>query len=134
MSMTVSPMNMTVQKTIDAIVSRSSGVRWLAGSKGLALIREREGYILVAELKPGDDILGERLGACRAGTVTRWQTVMRDAAGAQRAIKHILGFWPADRANRTFPSIAWRIFRPKVDLSSIAKLDRSAGILQNPSQ
>jgi hypothetical protein len=51
----------TIQKTVAAIADRSSGVRWNAESDGLALIRGREGYILVAESHPGDDVLGERL-------------------------------------------------------------------------
>ena len=92
MNMTVSPMNMTVQKTIDAIVSRSSGVRWLAGSKGLALIREREGYILVAELKPGDDSLGERLVMPREDGHQMPDGHALTALERERAVKHILGY------------------------------------------
>jgi hypothetical protein len=51
----------TTQRTIAAIADRSCGVRWQTGSEGLVLIRERNGYVLVTDLKPGDDVLGEPL-------------------------------------------------------------------------
>jgi len=54
-------MRTTVDKTIGAIVVRSKGVRWQAGSKGLALIREQDGYVLVGDLRPGDNALGAPL-------------------------------------------------------------------------
>ena len=85
-------MNTTVQKTIEAIVSRSSGVRWLAGSEGLALIREREGYILVANLKPGDDVLGERLIMPREDGQQMADGHALTQREREQAVKQILGF------------------------------------------
>ena len=54
-------MHTAVENTIGAIVARSKGVRWKAGSKGLALVREQEGYVLVGDLRPGDNALGALL-------------------------------------------------------------------------
>jgi hypothetical protein len=81
----------TVQKTIAAIADRSCGVRWQAGSKGLALIREREGYILVAELRPGDDVLGERLVMAREDGQCMADGHALTPREREQAIRNILG-------------------------------------------
>lgn len=54
-------MSTTVHKTVAAIADRSHGVQWISDSDGLALIRSRNGYVLVAETRPGDDVLGQRV-------------------------------------------------------------------------
>jgi hypothetical protein len=51
----------TREQTVAAIVDRSSGVCWTTASSGLVLIRARAGYVLVAETRPSDDVLGERV-------------------------------------------------------------------------
>jgi hypothetical protein len=51
----------TREQTVAAIVDRSAGVCWTTASSGLALIRGRAGYVLVAETRPGDDVLGDRV-------------------------------------------------------------------------
>ena len=68
-------MGTTVQKTIQAIVDRSQGLRWQASSGGFALIREREGYMLVADLKPGDEALGNVI-RCLEMMESVWKTDM----------------------------------------------------------
>ena len=85
-------MNMTVAKTIEAIVSRSCGVRWLAGSEGLALIRERDGYVLVSELKPGDDVLGDRLIVPREDGQRMTDGHALTEREREQAVKQILGY------------------------------------------
>jgi hypothetical protein len=81
----------TIQKTIAAIADRSCGVRWQANSKGLALIRERNGYILVAELRPGDDVLGERLVMPREDGQRMADGHALTLRERERAVRNILG-------------------------------------------
>jgi hypothetical protein len=81
----------TVQKTVGAIANRSRGVRWQAGSEGLALIRERDGYILVGDLKPGDDVLGERLVIPREDGRPMEDGHALTLQECERAVRSILG-------------------------------------------
>jgi hypothetical protein len=82
----------TIQKTIAAIADRSCGVRWQADSKGLALIRERNGYILVADLKPGDDVLGEPLIMPRDDGRRMEDGHALTPREREQAVRSILGF------------------------------------------
>jgi hypothetical protein len=66
-------------------------VRWQAGSKGLALIRERDGYILVGDLKPGDDVLGERLVIPREDGRPMEDGHALTLQECERAVRSILG-------------------------------------------
>jgi hypothetical protein len=85
-------MGTTVQKTIEAIVDRSHGVRWQASSGGLALIRERgKGYILVADLKPGDESLVERCTTPREDGRPMEDGHALTPAERERAVRKILG-------------------------------------------
>jgi len=84
-------MTTNTQKTIAAIADRSCGVRWQARSKGLALIRERNGYILVADLKPGDDVLGERLVMPREDGQPMQDGHALTPRERELAVKNILG-------------------------------------------
>jgi hypothetical protein len=82
----------TIRKTIAAIADRSCGVRWQVDSKGLALIRERNGYILVADLKPGDDVLGEPLIMARDDGRRMEDGHALTPREREQAVRSILGF------------------------------------------
>jgi hypothetical protein len=84
-------MGTTVQKTIEAIVDRSLGVRWQVNSGGLALVRERQGYILVADLKPGDEALSERCTTPREDGKRMEDGHALTPAERERAVRNILG-------------------------------------------
>ena len=81
----------TMQKTIDAIVRRSVEVRWDAKGDGLALVRRRDGYVLVSEPAPGDEVLGERLVmACADGQPMPHGHALTPRE-RERAVRDILG-------------------------------------------
>jgi hypothetical protein len=82
---------LTVHKTIAAIADRSHGVQWISDSEGLALIRSSNGYVLVAETRPGDDTLGERVVLPREDGQQMPHGHTLTPEECERAIKHILG-------------------------------------------